>query len=141
MLTQAFLPHMRAQHFGRIINVVFIHSIIASPFKSARVSAKHGLPGFPKTMALETRDVVTVINPLCFACIKTPLVKKQIAVQVIENNMSEANVVTKIMLEPMPKKALIEIEALAQTVHFLIDPAAENITGQTLILDGDWTAR
>jgi 3-hydroxybutyrate dehydrogenase len=141
MLTQAFLSHMRAQHFGRIINVVFIHSIIASPFKSARVSAKHGLPGFHKTMALETRDVITVINPLCFACIKTPLVKKQIAVQAIENNMSEANVVNKIMLEPMPKKALIEIEALAQTVHFLFDPAAKNITGQTLILDGDWTAR
>jgi 3-hydroxybutyrate dehydrogenase len=141
LLTQAFLPHMRAQNFGRIINVGSIHSVIASPFKSAYVAAKHGLLGFAKTMALETGDVDVTINTLCPAYVKTPLVEKQIAAQAIENNMSEEDVINKIMLEPMPKKAFIEIEELAQTAHFLIGPAAKNITGQTLILDGGWTAR
>jgi 3-hydroxybutyrate dehydrogenase len=141
LLTQAFLPHMRAQNFGRIINVGSIHSVIASPFKSAYVAAKHGLLGFAKTMALETGDVDVTINTLCPAYVKTPLLEKQIAAQAIENNMSEEDVINKIMLKPMPKKAFIEIEELAQTAHFLIGPAAKNITGQTLILDGGWTAR
>jgi 3-hydroxybutyrate dehydrogenase len=73
--------------------------------------------------------------------VKTPLVEKQIAAQAIENNMSEEDVINKIMLKPMPKKAFIEIKELAQTAHFLIGPAGKNITGQTLILDGGWTAR
>ncbi|MFQ3249946.1 MAG: 3-hydroxybutyrate dehydrogenase [Glaciecola sp.] len=141
LLTQAFLPHMREQNFGRIINVGSIHSVIASPFKSAYVAAKHGLLGFAKTMALETGDVDVTINTLCPAYVKTPLVEQQIAAQAKENNMSEEDVVNKIMLEPMPKKAFIEIEELAQTAEFLIGSAAKNITGQTLILDGGWTAR
>jgi 3-hydroxybutyrate dehydrogenase len=73
--------------------------------------------------------------------VKTPLVEKQITAQAIENNMSEEDVINKIMLEPMPKKAFIEIEELAQTAHFLMGSAAKNITGQALILDGGWTAR
>lgn len=141
LLTQAFLPHMRAQNFGRIINVGSIHSVIASPFKSAYVAAKHGLLGFAKTMALETGDVDVTINTLCPAYVKTPLVEQQIAAQAKENNMSEEDVINKIMLEPMPKKAFIEIDELAQTANFLIGSAAKNITGQTLILDGGWTAR
>ncbi|WP_412972873.1 3-hydroxybutyrate dehydrogenase [Glaciecola sp. MF2-115] len=141
LLTQAFLPHMREQNFGRIINVGSIHSVIASPFKSAYVAAKHGLLGFAKTMALETGDVDVTINTLCPAYVKTPLVEQQIAAQAKENNMSEEDVVNKIMLEPMPKKAFIEIEELAQTAEFLIGSVAKNITGQTLILDGGWTAR
>jgi len=141
LLTQAFLPHMRAQNFGRIINVGSIHSVIASPFKSAYVAAKHGLLGFAKTVALETGDVDVTINTLCPAYVKTPLVEQQIAAQAKENNMSEEDVVNKIMLEPMPKKAFIEIDELAQTADFLIGNAAKNITGQTLILDGGWTAR
>lgn len=141
LLTQAFLPHMRAQNFGRIINVGSIHSVVASPFKSAYVAAKHGLLGFAKTMALETGDVDVTINTLCPAYVKTPLVEQQIAAQAIENDMSEEDVINKIMLEPMPKKAFIEIDELAQTAHFLMSSAAKNITGQTLILDGGWTAR
>jgi len=141
LLTQAFLPHMRIQNFGRIINVGSIHSVVASPFKSAYVAAKHGLLGFAKSIALETGDVDVTINTLCPAYVKTPLVEKQITAQAIENNMSEEDVINKIMLEPMPKKAFIEIEELAQTAHFLIGSAAKNITGQALILDGGWTAR
>ncbi|MDT0581893.1 MULTISPECIES: 3-hydroxybutyrate dehydrogenase [Alteromonadaceae] len=141
LLTQAFLPHMREQNFGRIINVGSIHSVIASPFKSAYVAAKHGLLGFAKTVALETGDVDVTINTLCPAYVKTPLVEQQISAQAKENNMSEQDVVEKIMLEPMPKKAFIEIEELAQTASFLISPAAKNMTAQTIILDGGWTAR
>ena len=141
LLTQAFLPHMREQNFGRIINVGSIHSVIASPFKSAYVAAKHGLLGFAKTIALETGDCNVTINTLCPAYVKTPLVEKQITAQAVENGISEEDVINKIMLEPMPKKAFIEINELADTASFLLSDAAKNITGQTLILDGGWTCR
>lgn len=141
LLTQAFLPAMRAQNFGRIINVGSIHSLVASPFKSAYVSAKHGLLGFAKTIALETGDCDVTINTLCPAYVKTPLVEKQITAQALENNLTEEEVVNKIMLEPMPKKQFISVEELADTALFLMSDSARNITGQALVLDGGWTAR
>jgi 3-hydroxybutyrate dehydrogenase len=141
LLTQQFLPSMREQNFGRIINVGSVHSLVASPFKSAYVAAKHGLLGFAKTIALETGDCDVTINTLCPAYVKTPLVEKQIAAQAIEHGLSEADVVNKIMLEPMPKKAFIDPVELAQTAEFLMSSAAKNITAQTLVLDGGWTAR
>lgn len=141
LLTKTFLPAMKANNFGRIINIGSIHSLVASPYKSAYVAAKHGLLGFAKTIALETGDVDVTINTLCPAYVKTPLVEKQIAAQAKENNMSEQDVVNKIMLEPMPKKAFISLEELAETTSFLISPHARNITGQTITLDGGWTAR
>ncbi|MCW8107938.1 3-hydroxybutyrate dehydrogenase [Alteromonas ponticola] len=141
LLTQAFLPGMRERNFGRIINVGSIHSVIASPYKSAYVAAKHGLLGFAKTVALETGDCDVTINTLCPAYVKTPLVEQQIKAQAEENGISEEDVVNKIMLEPMPKKAFISIEELAATASFLISNNARNITGQTMILDGGWTAR
>ncbi|WP_334013197.1 3-hydroxybutyrate dehydrogenase [Alteromonas sp. S167] len=141
LLTQAFLPAMRAQNFGRIINVGSIHSVVASPYKSAYVAAKHGLLGFSKTVALETGDCDVTINTLCPAYVKTPLVEQQIAAQAKENNLTEEDVVNKIMLEPMPKKQFISVEELADTAAFLMSNSARNITGQTMILDGGWTAR
>ncbi|NMH58851.1 3-hydroxybutyrate dehydrogenase [Alteromonas ponticola] len=141
LLTQAFLPGMRERNFGRIINVGSIHSVIASPFKSAYVAAKHGLLGFAKTVALETGDCDVTINTLCPAYVKTPLVEQQIKAQAEENGISEEEVINKIMLEPMPKKAFISIDELAATASFLISDHARNITGQTMILDGGWTAR
>jgi 3-hydroxybutyrate dehydrogenase len=132
---------MRERNFGRIINVGSIHSVIASPFKSAYVAAKHGLLGFAKTVALETGDCDVTINTLCPAYVKTPLVEQQIATQAIENGISEEEVVSKIMLKPMPKKAFIEVSELAATASFLMSNAAKNITGQTIILDGGWTCR
>lgn len=141
LLTQAFLPAMRKQNFGRIINVGSIHSVVASPFKSAYVAAKHGLLGFAKTIALETGDCDVTINTLCPAYVKTPLVEQQIAAQAKENNLTEEEVVSKIMLEPMPKKQFISVEELADTAAFLMSASARNITGQTMILDGGWTAR
>lgn len=141
MLTRAFLPGMRAQNWGRIINVGSIHSLVASPYKSAYVAAKHGLLGFAKTVALETGDVDVTINTLCPAYVKTPLVEQQIAKQAIENGISEEDVVNKIMLEPMPKKNFIDVAELAATTEFLISDAAKNMTAQTLVLDGGWIAR
>ncbi|GBL03406.1 3-hydroxybutyrate dehydrogenase [Glaciecola sp. KUL10] len=141
LLTQAFLPNMRKNDFGRIINVGSIHSLVASPFKSAYVAAKHGLLGFSKTIALEMGDANITINTLCPAYVKTPLVEQQIAAQAKENNMTEEQVVSDIMLAPMPKKAFISVEELAGTAEFLISPAARNMTAQTLVLDGGWVAR
>ncbi|ALS98314.1 3-hydroxybutyrate dehydrogenase [Lacimicrobium alkaliphilum] len=141
LLTQVFLPEMKARNYGRIINVGSIHSLVASPFKSAYVSAKHGLLGFAKTLALEVSEHDITINTLCPSYVKTPLVEQQIAAQAKENNMSEEEVVRKIMLEPMPKKAFIDIQELAGCAEFLLSPAAKNICGQTLVLDGGWVAR
>ena len=141
LLTQAFLPGMRERNFGRIINIGSIHSLVASPYKSAYVSAKHGLLGFAKTLALEVAEADITVNTLCPAYVKTPLVEKQIADQAKENGISEDEVVNEIMLKPMPKKAFITIEELAGTARFLISDAARNITAQTMVLDGGWTAR
>ena len=105
------------------------------------MAAKHGLLGFAKTVALETGDCGVTINTLCPAYVKTPLVEQQIAAQAIENGLSEEDVINKIMLEPMPKKAFIDIQELADTAAFLMSDSARNITGQTLILDGGWTCR
>jgi 3-hydroxybutyrate dehydrogenase len=141
MMSKAFLPQMRDSNFGRIINIGSLHSVVASPFKSAYVAAKHGLLGFAKTLALETGDCDVTVNTLCPAYVKTQLVEQQIASQALENGISEQDVINKIMLEPMPKKAFIEIDELAESVDFLISRAARNITAQAIVLDGGWTAR
>ncbi|WP_251357865.1 3-hydroxybutyrate dehydrogenase [Kangiella sp. TOML190] len=140
-LTQAILPSMKTNDFGRIINIGSIHSLVASPFKSAYVSAKHGLLGFSKVVALETAEHNITINTVCPAYVKTPLVEKQIAAQAKEHGISEQEVIEHIMLEPMPKKKFIGLDELAGTCQFLMEPAAKNITGQTITLDGGWVAR
>lgn len=140
-LTQAILPGMKASGFGRIINVGSIHALIASPYKSAYVAAKHGLLGLSKVLALELADQDITVNTLCPAYVRTPLVDKQIAAQAKEHQLTEQQVIEKIMLEPMPKKAFIEIEELAGCCDFLMSQYAKNITAQTMVLDGGWTAR
>lgn len=141
MLTRALLPGMKARNFGRIINVGSIHALVASPYKSAYVAAKHGLMGFSKVIALETAESDITINTLCPSYVKTPLVEKQIALQAAEHGISEEEVINKIMLEPMPKKAFIDFSELTASMHFLISPAAKNMTGQSLVLDGGWTVK
>lgn len=140
-VTRALLPGMRARGFGRIINIGSIHSLVASPYKSAYVAAKHGLIGFSKVLALETADTDITINTLCPAYVKTPLVEKQIADQARTRGISEDQVVSQIMLKPMPKGCFISFEELAETAAFLISPAARNITAQSIALDGGWTAQ
>jgi len=140
-LTRAVLPGMRERGFGRIVNIGSIHSLVASPYKSAYVAAKHGLVGFSKVMALETADTDITVNTLCPSYVKTPLVDRQIADQARTRGIPEAEVISKVMLAPMPKGRFIECDELAGTIAFLASPAARNITGQTLALDGGWTAQ
>lgn len=141
MLTRGVLPQMKSRGFGRIVNIGSIHALVASPYKSAYVAAKHGLLGFAKVVALETAEFDITINTICPSYVKTPLVENQIRQQAQEHGISEADVINNIMLEPMPKKAFIEMAELSASVNFLISDAARNMTGQTLVLDGGWTVR
>lgn len=141
MVTRAVLPAMSAANFGRIVNIGSIHSLVASPFKSAYVAAKHGLVGFAKAIALETAARDITINTLCPAYVLTPLVQAQITSQAREHRLSEEQVIQEIMLKPMPKRRFIGMDEIAGAVDFLVSDAARNITGQCLVMDGGWTAQ
>jgi len=140
-LTRAVLPGMRETGFGRIVNIGSIHSLVASPFKSAYVAAKHGLIGFSKVVALETADTDITINTICPTYVRTPLVEQQIADQAKNHGISEDQVVENIMLKPMPKGVFISFEELAGITAFLMSSTARNITGQTITVDGGWTVQ
>lgn len=141
MLTRAVLPLMRAANYGRIVNIGSIHALVASPYKSAYVSAKHGLLGFAKVVALETAEQDITINTICPSYVKTPLVEEQIASQAKVHGLSERDVVNQIMLEPMPKRSFISFAELCGALGYLIGEYAANMTGQTIVLDGAWTAK
>ena len=147
MLTGAFLctkyslPHMMKNKWGRIINVASIHAKVASPFKVAYISAKHGVIGMTKTVALEVAEHGITCNAICPAYVRTPLVDKQIANQAISNNISEEDVVKKIMLEPAAIKRLLEPCEVAGVVSFLCSDTAAGITGGTIDIDLGWMAR
>jgi len=140
-LSRALLPGMRQRGFGRIINIGSIHSLVGSAYKSAYVAAKHGLIGFSKVVALETADTDITINTICPTYVKTPLVEKQIADQARNHGITEDEVVETIMLKPMPKGVFISLEELAGITAFLFSPAARNITGQAIVVDGGWTVQ
>lgn len=140
-LSRALLPGMRARGFGRIVNIGSIHSLVASPYKSAYVAAKHGLLGFSKVIALETADTDITINTICPTYVKTPLVDKQIADQARTRGIPESEVVREVMLKPMPKGVFIGFDELAGITAFLMSPAARNITGHTIDVDGGWTVQ
>ncbi|QNP41897.1 3-hydroxybutyrate dehydrogenase [Lysobacter solisilvae (ex Woo and Kim 2020)] len=140
-LTRAVLPGMRARGFGRIVNIGSIHSLVASPYKSAYVAAKHGLLGFSKVIALETAGTDITINTICPTYVKTPLVDKQIADQARTRGIPEAQVVSEVMLKPMPKGVFITFEELGGITAFLMSPVARNITGHTIDVDGGWTVQ
>lgn len=141
MLTRACLPLMRANNYGRIVNIGSIHALVASAYKSAYVAAKHGLIGFSKVVALETAEQDITINTICPAYVKTALVEKQIADQAATHGIPEDDVINNIMLEPMPKKRFISLQEICGTVGYLASEAARNMTGQTIVLDGAWTAK
>lgn len=140
-LTRAVLPGMRERGFGRIVNIGSIHALVASPYKSAYVAAKHGLVGFSKVVALETADTDITINTICPSYVRTPLVDSQIAAQARTRGISEEDVISQVMLKPMPKGVFIGMDELAGTTAFLVSPVARNLTGQCLVLDGGWTAQ
>jgi len=141
LLSRALLPGMRARGFGRLIHIGSIHSLIASPYKSAYTAAKHALLGFSKVLALETADAEITSNTICPAYLRTPLVDAQIADQARTRGISEDEVISRVMLAPMPKKSFITFEEIAAAVEYLSSPLARNVTGQTITIDGGWTAQ
>ena len=140
-LTRAVLPGMRERGFGRIVNIGSIHALVASPYKSAYVAAKHGLVGFSKVLALETADTDITINTVCPSYVKTPLVDKQIADQARTRGISEAVVVMPVILKPIPMFVFICFVVLSCITAVRTTPAARNITGQTIVVDGGWTVQ
>jgi 3-hydroxybutyrate dehydrogenase len=140
-LTRAALPAMRQGGFGRIVNIGSIHSLVGSPGKSAYVAAKHGLVGLSRAIALETADSDITINTICPSYVKTPLVDRQIGDQARLRDLPESEVVSQVMLRPMPKGVFIGFDEIAGIIAFLASPAARNITGQTIVVDGGWTAQ
>jgi 3-hydroxybutyrate dehydrogenase len=132
---------MRERGFGRVINMGSIHSLVASPFKSAYVAAKHGLLGFSKAVALENADVDITVNTICPSYVKTALVEKQIADQALSRGIPEEEVIGSVMLAPMPKGVFVGFDEIAAATAFLMSAAARNVTGQTIVIDGGWTAR
>jgi 3-hydroxybutyrate dehydrogenase len=141
LVTRATLPGMRARGFGRVIHIGSIHSLVASPYKSAYTAAKHGLLGFSKALALETAGTDITSNVICPAYIRTPLVDAQIGDQARARGISQEDVIDQVMLAPMPKKAFITYEEIAAAIDYLISPLARNVTGQTITIDGGWTAQ
>jgi 3-hydroxybutyrate dehydrogenase len=141
LMSRAVLPGMRARGFGRLVHIGSIHSLIASPYKSAYTAAKHALLGLSKVLALETGSTDITSNTICPAYIRTPLVDAQIADQARTRGISVDEVVERVMLAPMPKKAFVTIEEVAAAIEYLISPLARNVTGQTITIDGGWTAQ
>ena len=133
-------PFMKANKWGRVINLNSIHGLVASEFKSAYVSAKHGLSGLTKTAALEGGPLGITVNSICPSYVQTPLVDKQIAAQAATHGISEEEVVSKIMLQKAAVKKLLQPNEVASVVKFLCTDEASMITGSTMTIDGGWTA-
>ena len=140
-LVRAALPHMYARGWGRIVNISSAHGLVASPYKSAYVSAKHGLEGLSKVTALEAGGRGVTANCVNPGYVRTPLVEKQIADQARAHGIAEDEVVEKVMLELPSVKRLVEPAEVAELVAFLCGPASASINGASLPVDGGWTAR
>jgi 3-hydroxybutyrate dehydrogenase len=135
------LPHMIRRKWGRVVNIASLHSKVASPFKAAYVSAKHGVLGLTKVVALEVAEHNITSNAICPAYVRTPLVEKQIQEQAVRHGISPADVVTKIMTEPAAIHRLLEPEEVAALALYLCSDEAAGITGAALDIDLGWTAR
>jgi 3-hydroxybutyrate dehydrogenase len=140
-LTRYAIPRMYERRWGRIVNISSVHGLVASPYKSAYISAKHGLNGFTKAIALEAAERGVTVNAVCPSYVRTPLVEKQIADQARVHRIEEEAVVRDIMLAPAAIKRLLEPEEVAAYVTFLCSDAAAGITGAEQVIDGGWTAR
>ncbi len=140
LLTKAVLPGMYERKWGRIINIASVHSLRASPFKSAYVSAKHGLLGLTRVTALEGAEHGVTCNAICPSYVRTALVEKQIADQAKIHNIPEAEVVEKIMTSEGAIHRLLEPEEVAQFATYLCSDAASAITGSAQTIDCGWTA-
>jgi len=138
--TRCALPSMREHGWGRIINIASAHGLVASPFKSAYVAAKHGLVGLTKVTALETAEDGITCNAICPGYVFTPLVEAQIEAQAKTHNIPREQVVRDVLLAQQPNKKFATVEEIGAVAVFLASDAATSITGIALPVDGGWTA-
>ena len=138
--TRAALPSMRQNRFGRIINIASAHGLVASPFKAAYVTAKHGLVGLTKVTALEAAEEGITCNAICPGYVYTPLVEAQIDGQARAHGISRDQVIRDVLLAQQPNKRFATVEELGALAVFLSTEAAASITGIALPVDGGWTA-
>jgi 3-hydroxybutyrate dehydrogenase len=139
--TAAALPLMKAKKWGRIVNIASAHGLRASPFKSAYVSAKHGILGLTKTVALEVAEQGITCNAVCPGYVLTPLVEAQIPDQMKAHNMDRDTVIREVMLDRQPTKQFATVEQISAMVAFLCSDNAAQITGTPISVDGGWTAQ
>ena len=138
--TAAALPGMKAKGWGRVVNIASAHGLTASPFKSAYVAAKHGVVGLSKTVALEVAGKGITCNAVCPGYVLTPLVEAQIPDTMKQYNMDRETVIREVMLDRQPSRQFATVEQIGGTTVFLCSPAADQITGTTISVDGGWTA-
>jgi len=135
------VPGMKNRKWGRIINIASAHALVASPFKSAYVAAKHGVAGLTKTIALETATFGVTVNAICPGYVRTPLVEKQIPDTAKARGISEEQVVRDVLLAAQPTKQFVTVEQVAALACFLASDDAASITGAIQSIDGGWTAQ
>lgn len=138
---RAAIPGMKRRNWGRIINLVSAHGLVASPFKSAYVSAKHGQIGLTKSVALELAETGITCNAICPGYVLTPLVQGQIDTQAKANHLPPDRVIKEVILAVQPTKRFVEVDDIAALAVFLCGDAAKSITGSAIPIDGGWTAR
>ncbi len=134
------LPKMKARKWGRIINIASAHALVASPFKSAYVTAKHGIAGLTKTVALEVAEQGITCNAICPGYVLTPLVEKQIPDTARARHITEAEVVRDVLLAAQPTKQFVAVKEVAALATYIASDEAASLTGAIIPLDGGWTA-
>ncbi len=138
---RAVVPGMKSRSWGRIINIASAHGLVASPFKSAYVAAKHGLLGLTKTVALETAEFGITVNAICPGYVLTPLVQKQIPETAKARGISEEDVIKNVLLHAQPTKQFVTTEQIGALAVFLCTGGAASMTGAALPVEGGWTAQ
>ena len=138
--TAAALPGMKARGWGRVVNIASAHGLTASPFKSAYIAAKHGVVGLSKTTALEVAGMGITANAICPGYVLTPLVEAQIPDQMRVHDMDRETVIREVMLLRQPSRQFATVEQIGGTTVYLCSPAADQVTGTTISVDGGWTA-
>ncbi len=138
--TRAAMKGMKASKWGRIINTASAHALVASPFKSAYVAAKHGIAGFTKTIALEGATFGITSNAICPGYVWTPLVEKQIPDTMAARGLTREQVINDVLLDAQPTKQFVTVEEIAALAIYLSGDLARSITGSIISIDGGWTA-
>ena len=135
------LPAMKARKWGRIINIASAHALVASPYKSAYVAAKHGIAGLTKTVALEVAQQGITMNAICPGYVWTPLVEKQIPDTAKARGLTPEQVIHDVLLHAQPTKQFVQVDEIAALATFLASDAAASVTGTVMPVDGGWTAQ